>query len=225
MAIKYAMMKHGKKMAQGGEAACEAHGTQMCEMCHGGEYAKGGAIEKEEVRAIVQPQGQYGNKVFDKMYDRRENKKSGPTGIHESKNDSKESHRKKLDELRSMKKPNLYAEGGFVDEEETSGYESMPEDRDKMNEGAMAEDNDMISRIMKQRYSKGGRVANDTPPVADFEDNQFDDLVKRDDLEQHYTGENSGDEIGNAQEDEDRRDIVARIMKSRRLKDRMPSPA
>jgi hypothetical protein len=48
--------------------------------------------------------------------------------------------------------------------------------------------------------------------------------VKDDDLEQHYTGENSGDELGNAQEDEDRRDIVSRIMKSRRLKDRLPRP-
>ena len=40
-----------------------------------------------------------------------------------------------------------------------------------------------------------------------------------------YTGANSGDEIGNEQEDEDRRDIVSRIMKSRRLMDRNPRPA
>ncbi len=103
------------------------------------------------------------------------------------------------------------AEGGFVGEEKASGYA----------------DEDMVGRIIRSRmqsYSKGGRVSNDTPIIADFEENQFDDLVKDDDLEQHYTGANSGDEIGNEQEDEDRRDIVSRIMKSRKKKDKMPNP-
>ncbi len=152
MAIKYAMQKHAKKMSRGG--ACDEHGTEMCEMCHGGKMA----------------------------------------------------------------------EGGFVEEEKESGYERMPEGREKMDSAAMMEDEDMISRIMKQRYSKGGRIANDTPITADFEDNQFDDLVKDDDLEMHYTGQNSGDEIGNEKMDEDDRDLIARIMKSRRSKDRMPHP-
>lgn len=103
----------------------------------------------------------------------------------------------------------MMAEGGFVHDEEASGYED-----------------DMISSIMKKRkgYSEGGRVANDTDMEADFEPNEFDDLAKRDDLEQHYTGANSGDELGNAQEDEDERDLVSMIMKSRRKKDRMPHP-
>ncbi len=86
----------------------------------------------------------------------------------------------------------------------------------------------MIDHIMKKRaYSKGGMVANDvgTGQEADKLPNQFDDLVLRDDLESSYTGANSGDELGNAQEDEDRRDIVAMIMKSRKKKDRLPSPA
>lgn len=84
----------------------------------------------------------------------------------------------------------------------------------------------MVDRIMKKRgYSKGGRVANDTGNTADFKPNEFDDLALRDDLEGGYDGANSGDELGNAQEDEDRRDIVSRIMRSRAKRDRMPRPA
>jgi hypothetical protein len=86
---------------------------------------------------------------------------------------------------------------------------------------------DMVGRIMKHRehmYSKGGEVANDTPPEADFESNDFDDLALRDGLEEHYTGANSGDELGDEQEDHDREDIVARVMRSRAKKDRLPNP-
>lgn len=117
------------------------------------------------------------------------------------------------------------AEGGFVGEEEATGYEEMPPASPKMDEEATEEDDDMIDRIMKQRYSKGGMVANDTPIKADFEKNDFDDLALRDDLESSYTGENSGDEIDDEQEDMDRRDIVSRIMRSRAKKDRLPRPA
>lgn len=90
-------------------------------------------------------------------------------------------------------------------------------------------DDDMVGSIMKKRahmYSKGGRVANDTGmgAAADLEDNQFDDLVKDDDLEFSYTGANSGDEIGNAEHDKEDHDMVSQIMKSRRKKDRLPNP-
>ncbi len=105
------------------------------------------------------------------------------------------------------------AEGGMAEEKE-SGYGEMPD-----------EDSDPVGRAMKKRYSKGGMVANETPITADFEDNEFDDLVKRDDLESSYTGADSGDEIGDKQEDDDRKDIVSRVMKSRAKKDRMPRPA
>lgn len=118
-----------------------------------------------------------------------------------------------------------YAEGGFVEEEKASGYEMMPKALDKENMAAEEEDNDMIERIMSQRYSEGGRVANDDEPIADEEPNQFDDLVKRDDLEFSYDGANSGDELGNERLDQDDEDLVARIMASRRKKDRMPQPA
>ena len=60
-------------------------------------------------------------------------------------------------------------------------------------------------------YSEGGMVANDTGTgaKADNMPNQFDDLVLRDKLEEHYTGKNSGDE------DNDN-DIVSRIMRKRK---------
>lgn len=118
----------------------------------------------------------------------------------------------------------MMADGGMM-EEKSSGYRPMPEAHDNMNEMADMEDEDMISRIMKQRYSKGGRVANETGPSADFQPNEFDDLVKDDDLESSYDGANSGDELGNEQEDEDRRDIISKIMKARKMKDRLPRPA
>lgn len=86
-------------------------------------------------------------------------------------------------------------------------------------------DHDMVDRIMAKKFSKGGMVANDTDITADFQPNEFDDLVLRDELEFNYTGANSGDDLGNAQEDEDRADIVSRIMRSRAKKDRNPRPA
>jgi len=82
-----------------------------------------------------------------------------------------------------------------------------------------------VDRIMAKRYSQGGRVANDTPPLADSEENDFDDLALRDDLESSYTGKNSGDELGNAHTHEQDEDTISRIMRSRAKKDRMPRPA
>jgi hypothetical protein len=86
----------------------------------------------------------------------------------------------------------------------------------------MAEGGDVVDRIM---MSRGGKVANETEDLVDFAPNQFDDLVLRDDLEQSYTGANSGDHLGNMAEDERERDMIAKIMKSRALKGRMPRPA
>lgn len=93
-------------------------------------------------------------------------------------------------------------------------------------------DGGMVDRIMKKRegmYSQGGMVANggmdELDDLADGRANEFDDLSLRDDLESGYDGANSGDELGDAQEDHDREDIVSRIMRSRAKKDRMPRPA
>jgi len=112
------------------------------------------------------------------------------------------------------------ADGGMLDEEDMAREDAG---------GAGDHDLDMVGRIMQKRqaYSKGGQVANDTGEGydADRKPNQFDDLVLRNTLESSYTGKNSGDELGNARTEQDEKDIVSKIMKSRRLKGRMPSPA
>ncbi len=75
-------------------------------------------------------------------------------------------------------------------------------------------DDDMIGRIMKKRcMSEGGIISNTDEDLADFAPNEFDDLVLDDHLE---PGPMGSDEIGNHQEDEDRKDIVARIMARRK---------
>lgn len=109
------------------------------------------------------------------------------------------------------------AQGGMPCEDCSSG-QCMQHGDKGMDSGA-----DLVDKIMAKRMSKGGVVANEDhghedEDLADFSPNEFDDLVLRDDIEFSYTGANSGDEIGNAQEDEDRDDIVSKIMKSRRLR-------
>lgn len=125
------------------------------------------------------------------------------------------------------------AEGGFVEDEMASGFEPNPKEHSDHMYGHSVENQDpegeeMIHMIMQKRkmMSKGGMVANDTGEGANADElpNQFDDLVLDDHLEQHDTGANSGDELGDHQEDEDRRDIVSQIMKSRKKKDRLPHP-
>lgn len=170
LAIAYAMKKKGHKMARGG-AMC-AHGKDMCEMCHGGEYAEGGDVDMS-------------------MLNKHGADEVGAMGMD------------------------------YDDQRQHERMISHPVENQSDHE-------DMVGRIMKQRmksYSEGGQVANDTPPDAEFEDNQFDDLVKRDDMAFNYDSANSGDEIGDGQEDMDRKDIVARIMASRRKRDKMPRPA
>lgn len=68
----------------------------------------------------------------------------------------------------------------------------------------------------QNKFSHGGQVANDVGQgeVADEKPNEFDDLVLRDELEEHYTGDNSGDKIGGPSKD----DAVARAMLKRKGK-------
>jgi hypothetical protein len=105
---------------------------------------------------------------------------------------------------------NKMADGGYVDEEEASGYSD-----------------NMLSRIMKKHgYSEGGMVANsgedELDMLADGKPNEFDDLALDDHMESKSDGANNGDSLGDHQEDEDRKDIVSRIMRSQKLKDRLP---
>jgi len=209
LAIKYAMRKkarmrdenregHQEHKAHGG--ACMAHGSPNCHMCHGGKYAQGGFVhEEKETGYGAMPKE---HEKHDEMAIREDDRMLNQHGAHE-----------------------IAAQG--MDEDDEHHQEKHYAHAEE-NQGFPHEEHDMVSRIMKQRqhhYSHGGKVANRSEVEADFEPNEFDDLSKDDDLEQHYTGANSGDEIGDVQEDEDRHDIIERIMRSRRKKDRMPIPA
>ena len=125
--------------------------------------------------------------------------------------------------------------------EQVSGYEEMPMQHERHNEMAHSEDDkmlnqqsvdmhaetsmheeDLVDRIMMNRkknnegeakFSEGGKVANSDEIEAGFDPNEFDDLHLRDDLESSYgEDDNAGDDLGNAGEDERRRDLVDRIM-------------
>jgi len=98
-----------------------------------------------------------------------------------------------------------------------------------LTHGALA--GDIVDRIMskRQKMSEGGVVANEgedeLDQLADSRPNEFDDLVLDDHLESKNSGAVDGDNLGNDQEDKDRADIVARIMRQRSMKHRMPRPA
>jgi len=134
---------------------------------------------------------------------------------------------------------------GFMDHEgntQRPNGMAMSEAAKKLNqlmpdmhaETSMSEQ-DLVDRIMQKkskdfsseaRFSQGGKVANQDEIEAGFMPNEFDDLHLRDDLESTYgDDDNAGDMLGNHQEDMDREDIISRIMRSQKKKDRMPNPA
>lgn len=197
-AIAHAMKKKRNKMAEGGEVNENVKGVHNTSSVDQGMSSAGFDVAKAKRAGGLHPD--YKSEKLE---------------------DAKGKHHKVLGELVSMKKPNLkgLAEGGEVESAEM-GEESP------MSKGDMYDD--LVDRIMMHKsYSEGGMVANDVGDgeVADEKENQFDDLVLDDDMDFSYTGDNSGDEIGNEQEDEDRHDIVSRMMKSSRKKDRNPRPA
>lgn len=83
---------------------------------------------------------------------------------------------------------------------------------------------DLVGQVLAKRMSQGGRVANETEPVADFLPNEFDDLVLRDGLSFSYTGANSGDHLGHDDEEKRHNERVALVMMKRR-KQHNPKPA
>ncbi len=109
-------------------------------------------------------------------------------------------------------------------------YPHLPSFLTNLN-GKGAEMKSPVDRIMaKRKMSKGGMVANggddEFEKLAGSDPAEFDDLALRDELEFSETGANSGDELGNAQESEDRKDTVARVMKARAAKKQSnPRPA
>ncbi len=211
MAIKYAMAKKARKMAEGGCPGPDCPGCSSA-VCHGGMMAEGGEVKFTEPKVDrgepEHARNQKGNRqhamkgVHTPYYYGTESGHSGS---------SKEKHKENLSYLKSDKtdRKNL-AEGGMVDDDDKP-------DRSGHVSGSYAEGGDMIDRIMRKRSGE---------PVADFEPADFDVLDEIDVPDDaNYTGANSGDELGDGREDDDRRDIVARIMRSRAKKDRMPRPA
>lgn len=230
-------------MAHGGK--CMAHGSMNCGMCHGGKMmAEGGNPGSDYSYNSIAPSStavHFKNKWIDTVHPNdvkkavQEHAKSHP--MHKAHGGFIEAE--EASGYKSMPKEHEKMDHMALEEDDRKlnqhgaqevGAEGMHEDDEHHTEHDYShpvenqdDHEDMVGRIMRQRavhYSKGGRVANDTPITAGFEDNQFDDLVKDDDLNEHYTGKNSGDELGDAQEDEDRNDMVSRIMRSRRLKNR-----
>lgn len=118
---------------------------------------------------------------------------------------AKNEHHRVLGEMREMRdkdRTNL-AEGGCV----------------SCADGTCMEHGGMVDRIMRKRMAKGGEVTADELP------NEFDEQELEPAEEFSYTGANSGDELGNDEMDENDRDLISRIMRSRAKKDRMPRPA
>lgn len=188
-------MRKAFHFKNGGDVDCPG-----CEMCHGGDMmAKGGKVEKQDSMDYSIGHHQPYTKGD-------EGESLAGSYVREGKMEhAKDRHKDILGSMRGMKKgseKNL-AHGGEVG----------------------SDDDDLVMKIMKKRYSMGGEVANDTPPLADGEENDFDELALKDDLEFSDTSKNSGDELGDGQEDDDRHDMVKRIMKSRGKKDKMPRPA
>jgi hypothetical protein len=198
LAVAYQMKKRGEKAKGAEKCGPDCPG---CKMCHGGMMADGGEIAR--MKGVHKP-ASLQTERSDPKWMQGQSKAGGM--LEDPAADSRyaaDEHRRVLGEIIGMKR----------------------KDRSNMAEGGEVQEHDMIDRIMRKHFSKGGEVANETDETADFEDNQFDDLVKDDGLEFHDTGANSGDELGDAQEDEDEHDIIKRIMKSRAVKDRMPRPA
>ncbi len=82
---------------------------------------------------------------------------------------------------------------------------------------------DVVDRAMAKRCSKGGMIANGTPPVADGESADYDVLSDDHDLDADYTYENSGDADGDDKVESESDDVVSRAMRKR--KDSNPRPA
>jgi hypothetical protein len=203
LAIAYAMKR--KKMAKGG-CAC---GTPGCKGCM--KMAEGGQITDNYQSACT-------------------SSCNSPCDIHPE----AEYMEAEYNKARPMR-----SDADAMDEDaRTLGQHGEDEEGPqgtRMAEGGQITDNyqdaeppsDMVGRIMAQRqrmYSEGGRVANDSKITAGFKPAQYDDLVLRDDLESTNSGAADGDYLGDEREDMDRKDMVSRIMASRKKKDRLPNP-
>jgi hypothetical protein len=122
---------------------------------------------------------------------------------------------------------NMMADGGFItdnEQDESHQFDMMTDGKQMPQEHF--EEGGLVDRVYKKHYSQGGVVSNEGEDklsmMADSDPNEFDELVLDGGEDFNYNEENSGDAIGNEREDEDRNDIVSRIMKSQAKKDRLP---
>ena len=247
--LAYGMKKRAKKMAEGGrispdanhESSCTEHCEQPCAIHEQANLPEATEHMENDVKV---------NDPAMREDDRRLNehgaKEVGAGGyakggmVHEAEGESERS--------RGVSKAGEHVRLDENDEAKDEHYRILGQlkadrrDRKFMADGGMIEDNeqdeahemDMVGRIMKSRaqeFSHGGQVANqdhgeNDNELAGFSPNEFDDLVLRDDdmEEAEYTGANSGDELSSPGEDERRKDMVSRIMASRRKKDKLPNP-
>ncbi len=230
LAIAYGVKK---RMASGGDV--HAEDCPGCEMCHGGEmYAKGGEVDKAKKKEEYdkQDKSDWSDKKYGEGYSKDRDVKGVHTGKYNPKGGKSEAG---IDNERSKGKDygtnRVYSPEQRKADAKRKHYQVLSElkkgrkrNRQNLAEGGEVYDepsDDIVDVIL---MSRGGQVANDTDMYADMQPNEFDDLVLRDDLEFIYDGENSGDNLGNEQKEEDERDVVNQVMKSRRKKDRLPNP-
>jgi hypothetical protein len=211
LAIAYAVKRRAmkRKEAMGGEAEM---------MAKGGDVAK----RNEHESGVHQPYGHAGESISGVARRRSVADPERYGSVKDAESRIKDIHKEKLDELKEMAPVPMMAEGGEIDEEDPG---RIPDYRPAEPEVPEDEDGDMVSRIMRKRMSEGGMVANHEQAADEVDesmDEGFDVLAKDDDLEFSETGASAGDFLGDAREDMDRKDIVARIMKSRAMKDRLP---
>ena len=134
------------------------------------------------------------------------------------------------------KKAKKMAHGGMIEEEEKETgllpSEETDHDEEDYNDNEFA-DGGLVDRIMAKRahYAEGGVVADEGEAeeshLADHDENDFDYLSEGDlDDASTNSGAADGDEHGDHVEDQDRHDIVERIMRQRSMKkNHNPRPA
>lgn len=226
LAIAYSM-KHRSKKAHGGMCA---HGADMtCPKC---TYPKDSASQNDPTKmehmakgGMLTKDGYQSSRVGDLThpdladhemdeYDESQYNKKHP--MHADKMAMHEDRRRLGQHGEIEEGPQGVPPNSPRDELHDRAYTQQTDNYSDEEDG---DGTDMVGRIIAQRqrmFSEGGKVSNEDELEADFSPNEFDDLHLRDGLEQHDTGANSGDELGDAQEDDDRDDIVSRIMRSRR---------
>ena len=234
IAIAYAMAKKHKKMAMGGDPKDPVEDSRLqsnaleCEHCGGPHSNEEHEMDRHDSEG--EPMMAEGGQITDNWQSSSSANHQTHDGMVDPQDEYAPEHQG--DDVKS----NDSAMSESARKLNQHGAHEMGPDGVWMAEGGQITDNeqdsshemDMVGRIMKQRqqmYSEGGRIANETDvDSAKKMPAQYDDLVLRDDLESSSDGANNGDMLGNEQEDEDRKDIVSRIMKSRAKKDKLPNP-